>query len=482
MAEVRSDGEVFEMEDQRNWTDASFKTYSTPLALPFPVEVAEGTTVAQSVTLSLKGAVPASARPAFDGVPFAAETGAVQIRIEDGERGRLPQVGLQMVAHGQPLGDLELARLQKLGLAHLRVDLPLAEPRHADALERAVAEARALGIPLEVALFLGRSPEEELRNLVRVLQRLKPPVARWLVFRAVEDAPAAEWPHLARRYLSAYDDRAPIGAGTSRNFADLNRRHPPVETLDLACFPISPQAHTFDNASLVETLAIQAEVVENTRRFVSRLPIAVTPVTLRPAGNPLPYGQERTQARRELPPSVDVRQMSLFGAAWTLGSLKYLAQAGAHSVTYYETTGWRGVMETEAGSPLPEVFHSYPGGVFPVYHLLADAGEWAGGEVVPAISSAPLVAEGLALSRGGDLCVLVANLTPLEREVVVMGLASEGLDEVRVRTLDVTNAGRAMAQPETFRAEAGERVPLTAGALRLTLRPYALARVTRERR
>src|SRR3954471_19190992 len=34
------EGEVFEMEDQRNWTDASFKTYSTPLALPFPVLLA----------------------------------------------------------------------------------------------------------------------------------------------------------------------------------------------------------------------------------------------------------------------------------------------------------------------------------------------------------------------------------------------------------------------------------------------------------
>ena len=29
-------GDVFEMEDQRNWSDASFKTYSRPLALPFP--------------------------------------------------------------------------------------------------------------------------------------------------------------------------------------------------------------------------------------------------------------------------------------------------------------------------------------------------------------------------------------------------------------------------------------------------------------
>ena len=38
-ANIELEGEVFEMEDQRNWTDASFKTYSTPLELPFPVQV-----------------------------------------------------------------------------------------------------------------------------------------------------------------------------------------------------------------------------------------------------------------------------------------------------------------------------------------------------------------------------------------------------------------------------------------------------------
>ena len=32
-ASVQLEGEIFEMEDQRNWTDASFKTYSTPLEL-----------------------------------------------------------------------------------------------------------------------------------------------------------------------------------------------------------------------------------------------------------------------------------------------------------------------------------------------------------------------------------------------------------------------------------------------------------------
>ena len=44
------------MEDQRNWTDASFKTYGTPLELPFPVEVVSGTKIVQTVTLTLDGA------------------------------------------------------------------------------------------------------------------------------------------------------------------------------------------------------------------------------------------------------------------------------------------------------------------------------------------------------------------------------------------------------------------------------------------
>ena len=47
--DVRFAGDVFEMEDQRNWTDASYKTYSRPLALPFPYALAAGERVVQSI-------------------------------------------------------------------------------------------------------------------------------------------------------------------------------------------------------------------------------------------------------------------------------------------------------------------------------------------------------------------------------------------------------------------------------------------------
>jgi hypothetical protein len=47
------EGDVFEMEDQRNWTDASFKTYYTPLIRSFPVPVHAGDRVDQRVTLTV---------------------------------------------------------------------------------------------------------------------------------------------------------------------------------------------------------------------------------------------------------------------------------------------------------------------------------------------------------------------------------------------------------------------------------------------
>ena len=158
-----------------------------------------------------------------------------------------------------------------------------------------------------------------------------------------------------------------------------------------------------------------------------------------------------------------------------MGSLKHLSQSGVQSVTCYETTGWQGVMEREAGPPAPERFHSIHGGAFPLYHVLADFGEFAGGHVVPSVSSAPLRAEGMALRKGALARILVANLRPGLQNVRLVWPGLTGT--VCVKPLDETNAEEAMRSPEAFRKEPGERMQVADGALRLALRPYAVVRV-----
>ena len=44
-------GDLFETEDQRNWTDASFKTYCTPIGLAHPFRAEPGQRFEQSVTI-----------------------------------------------------------------------------------------------------------------------------------------------------------------------------------------------------------------------------------------------------------------------------------------------------------------------------------------------------------------------------------------------------------------------------------------------
>jgi hypothetical protein len=470
-AEVRFEGEIFETEDQRNWTDASFKTYGTPLRLPFPVEIAQGTKVAQSITLALHGPAPATVTDPAS----STDRQVVTFGIPNSEfRIPLPAFGLGVASHGQPLTEQETERLRALNLAHLRVDLRLAEPNFTDALRRATAETRTLGVALEIALHLTDDAANELARLGQTLAAVQPPVARWLVFHTREKTTTARWVDLARQTLSDYDPDTPVGAGTNMYFTELNSSRPPVTALDVVAYSINPQVHAFDNASLVETLPAQAVTATSARQFCGDRPLAVSPVTLQPRFNPNATGPEPEPAPGELPPQVDVRQMSLFGAGWTLGSIKYLAECGdVASITYYETTGWRGVMETAQGSPLPDQFHSIAGAVFPLYHIFADVAEFAGGDVIPAQASDPLAVDGLVLHKGGRTRVLLANLTDEPRAVLVSGLS----ERVQVRMVDENNAEAAMREPEAFRATAGAVTTTKEGEWVIDLNPFAVATV-----
>ena len=56
-------GDVFEMEDQRNWSDASYKTYVRPLSLPWPYVMEQGVVNRQSVELSIERNQGSAAEP-----------------------------------------------------------------------------------------------------------------------------------------------------------------------------------------------------------------------------------------------------------------------------------------------------------------------------------------------------------------------------------------------------------------------------------
>ena len=130
-----------------------------------------------------------------------------------------------------------------------------------------------------------------------------------------------------------------VGIGTDIDYFPLNNHRPAVDSADFIFCSIRPQAHAFDDATVIENLEGQTHLVASARQVFAPLPFVASPVTLKRRWHKGP-----PRPANELPPMVDRRQLSLLGAGWLVGSLRALAEAGAASVTWFETTGWRGAM------------------------------------------------------------------------------------------------------------------------------------------
>jgi D-apionolactonase len=389
-AELRLLGDVFEMEDQRNWSDASFKTYSTPLALPYPAEMRAGTRVQQSATLRLIG--DARPRPVL-----VSGAEAVRVRVDRDRSLALPRLGLGAATEGRVPTEVERSSLRMLALDHLRVDLYLSAPGVEGELARAVQESRAQGVPLEIALFLSDDAESDLQALVSLARRQEPRVGIWLLFREATATTSDGLVASARRWLLPIDPRARFGGGTDSNFAELNRGRPSAAELDQVSFSLNPQVHAFDDATLIENLASLRSLADSARAFVGSCPLALSPVTLRPR----PRGASSREA-------ADPRLGSPLGAVWTAGLLAAATDAGFASLTLFEPLGARGLVEGER--------------VHPPFHVLEAWAAMKGGVALPAFSEAKDRVQALAFRKGRDMRALVFNLGPEDVQVYLGGL------------------------------------------------------------
>jgi len=449
-AEVIFEGETFEMEDHRNWTDANYKTYCTPLEKPYPVDVPQGTRITQAITIKLTGAkAPTILR-------FQPSRRELTLRINQAAAKPIPKIGLGATADS--LTFREASRIQAIRPAHLRID-----SRHPEQLKQALA----LRLPVEVAVHLNANPAEELKALHATLAEAK--IARLLIYHGKEPSTDAKWAALAKTFFPT----AQIGAGANAYFTELNRQRPVTAPLDFLCYSINPQVHAFDNASLVENLAAQAGTVTSARLFAGGKPIIVTPVTFKPRFNPNATSAEPPPAPGTLPTQVDPRQLSLFGAAWTLGSLKYLAESGASSITYYETAGAQGILERDAGTRYPNLFPSERGQVFPLYHVIADVLEYAAGTVLPSRSSAPLEFDALVLRKGLSTRVLLANMTAATQAIRFAWPGSDS--RIAIRKLDEHTLRRATLAAEDYRRAKPTEIALASPNIEISLAPYAVA-------
>jgi len=244
-----------------------------------------------------------------------------------------------------------------------------------------------------------------------------------------------------------------------------------VRDLDVVTFTVNPQVHAFDNLSIMETISAQTDVVRSARAMIGEKPLSVGPITLRQQWNPNATAAPPPPGPDQLPPSVDPRQMSLFAAAWTVGSLKRMADEGVETATYFELAGWKGLIEGREHLTRRELFPSDPGQLFPVYHVFRAIAPFAGGESAWVTVPDPFRVAALAVSKTGQARILVANLTEFDQEIALEGLT---LGDPSLAMLDETTYEAAAVEPDWVNT-AMSPLTIDGAALTLRLKPYGVA-------
>ncbi|MFJ4029598.1 hypothetical protein ACIPWF_19640 [Paenarthrobacter sp. NPDC089989] len=330
-------GDVFETEDQRNWTDASFKTYSTPLSEPFPVHVRAGTRVQQSIRLS------AAARANESTIVPQAHNRMEMPRVLDTRIGVVPAL---TVASSTTAGWVAGGQQRIPGLEALLVEIT-AGPAAAEHLAHAVEQAGTLGVPLDVRLVV-----EAAHQVAGMVQML--PLAKVLRLAVFDTRSHLSEPALWAELLAAAGEleyQGELVAGTRAHFTELNRGS---ESLPANApswtYSVTPQMHASEVPHIVETLPMQRLTADNALRLTAGRPVHVGPVTLKPRFNAV-----ATTAGQAAMAEVDTLQTEPFAAAWLLGSVVALTMPGISSLSYFELAGPGGITQGTQLTPAGEM-------------------------------------------------------------------------------------------------------------------------------
>ena len=471
LATCRMEGDTFEMEDHRNWTDASFKTYVRPLAQPWPYTLPKGVEIKQSVSLTFSGKLP---RPKAAGR-------AKPVEIALGRTGGpLPAIGIGVP---ETEADAALANAPLIAQAAPRHLICQIDGRRGGlsgtlSVYQQLGKAINADVALEIVLPGVQAPADELRPIVETIKKVGLAPAAIAISPAMDmrgvlpgsrgpDGPTLEQIYRAAR---AAFPGARLGGGTFAFFTELNRKRPPAELLDFVTHTTCPIVHAADDVSVMETLEALPYVTQSAKALITGKAYWVGPSSIPARLNP--YGASTAPNPgngRVCLSDMDPRQRGLFGAAWTLGYVAALAPGGLASITLGAATGPAGMIYRRTNYSQPYFDGTDGAALYPLYHVVAGLAAGSGSRLVAAKSAAPGKIAALAYRAKSGPILWLANLTGETQTAKVSGFNGAAL----LHALD--EASFVVATQDAGFLGKGGKVLKKVDAMELA--PYAVARI-----
>lgn len=254
--EVGYEGDVFETEDQRNWSDNSFKTYSTPLSVPAPATVRPGDTVQQKVTVRVR----------------VGGTGSRKAAPQKEVKRPLPKIGYARPGGGS-LSSGQIALLKQIPFDHYKVQLDLSGDWK-KAWSEAAGEAGQLHTTVELFLNFDQLSEEEVDAVTETLRPSLQWISSVLILSAHHETAPLDFFERAYERIKKSWGNILVGYGTNANFADINRNRPGNTACDFINFHLQPQVHMDDSRSIMENLGSHETLIRSAGKFAGGKPPA----------------------------------------------------------------------------------------------------------------------------------------------------------------------------------------------------------------
>ncbi|MBY3173844.1 hypothetical protein HFO27_04155 [Rhizobium leguminosarum] len=413
-AECRMEGDTFEMEDQRNWSDASYKTYVRPLALPWPYEIAANRPVRQKTSLVIRDARGSTPPPA--GMSGGA------IKLELGARtGTMPDIGVIITPEEADATLSAKSILAEIAPQELLFHFDPGAGHGVDALAQfaVLAAAHRGRSTLEIALPCKSSPSSEAAEIARQMQLAGFRPDAIMISPSVDrqsTPPGSKWPEcppLDEVYTAA---RAAfpgirIGGGMLSYFTELNRKRVPDGQLDFVSHCTNPIVHAADDLSIMQTLEALPFITRSVRAIYGDKPYRIGPSTIPMRQNPYGSRTMDNPAGARIPmANRDPRHNGRFAEAFALGYAIRVLDAGLECLTLSALSGPFGLI---AGPAEP----TEQGGRRPLFNTVRTLSRLAGASWQECVSSSPSEVLSFIARDAAGARLHVVNLTGEERKV-----------------------------------------------------------------
>jgi hypothetical protein len=339
---IRFDGIHFEMEDQRNWGDASYKIYSGSLLDPFPYKENKNSAFHQEIEITM--------REKNNSLVTTSNQNILPNNIK--EEYTMPKIGIKV---DNDINGIDLVNVDFLyHLVDFENNTESSKPRFNH-------------LPIYLVALIDHSKKVEviIKDIKDYIVANKINVNKLLICPKIylnSFQPAGQWPSVPK--LGDYYKEAKIQlpdvhifSGMVTNFTELNRKKPDGD-FDGINFSFTPIVHDASDYGVLDTPNSIKFILHSINNFTKDTPIHIGPMTLGMHFNP--YGEKLApnidKVRLEMT-DLDPRHDSLFSLNWTIAVFSETLSKNTKFITIASLKGIHGIL-TENNQKRP-LFHLY---------------------------------------------------------------------------------------------------------------------------